>query len=140
VGAVPRAPLALAPWTPRPVTGLDGLPNCPEHYEDEPDERDRKKNHAARLPARPFGGRHLPPKRAARSSPLLLLELERSRLVDRVEHSVRNDDVAVRIGKERRICGVTSWSFVASHPHPLNHTSSMKKARDLRAFHRGAEI
>jgi len=46
VGAVPPTSFALAPRTPWPVTGLDGLPNRPEHYEQEPDERDRKENHA----------------------------------------------------------------------------------------------
>ena len=49
VGAVPPNSLALAPRTPWPVAGLDGLPNRPEHYEEEPDERDRKENHAPRL-------------------------------------------------------------------------------------------
>jgi hypothetical protein len=52
VGAVPPTPLALAPRAPWPVTGLDGLPNRPEHYEQEPDERDRKENHTPRLAAR----------------------------------------------------------------------------------------
>jgi hypothetical protein len=52
VGTVPPTPLALTPRTPRTVTGLDGLPNRPQHYEQEPDERDRKQDHAPRLAAR----------------------------------------------------------------------------------------
>jgi hypothetical protein len=58
VGAVPPTSLALAPRAPRPVTGLDGLPNRPEHYEQEPDKRDGKENHVRRLAARaPAHGR-----------------------------------------------------------------------------------
>jgi hypothetical protein len=52
VGAVPPAPLALAPGTPRAVTRLDGLPDSPEHDEQEPEERDRKQDHAPKVAAR----------------------------------------------------------------------------------------
>jgi hypothetical protein len=54
VGAVPPTALALGPRTPRPVTRLDGLPNRPEHDEQEPDERDWKEDHAPRLAATPL--------------------------------------------------------------------------------------
>jgi hypothetical protein len=52
VRAVPPTSLALAPRTPRPVTGLDGLPNRPEHYEQEPHERNGEENHRPRVAAR----------------------------------------------------------------------------------------
>jgi hypothetical protein len=52
VGAVPATSRALAPWTPRAVTRLDGLPNRPQHYEHEPDEGDREEKHASQGTAR----------------------------------------------------------------------------------------
>ena len=40
---------APTPWTPGPVTRLDGLPNRPEDNEHQPNERDWKEDHTLRL-------------------------------------------------------------------------------------------
>ena len=50
--AAARIPRTLAPRTPRPVSGLEGLTKRPEHDEHEPHERNREQNHAPRLAPR----------------------------------------------------------------------------------------